>query len=137
MSHDSDLSKIQRQASAARRAMAGDTRPSGNDNGGASQPVEVDTFLDHYFKRIDPEVAASFSKAQCEAMKVMFGARVLRRHSLDFRPTLSLGRDRFYMVLLAGRDRRAVARETSNGGGIFLAVLALVVLILLPVLAVA
>ena len=116
--------------------MAGDSRPAKNGENGTTQPVEVDTFLDHYFKRIDPEVAASFTKPQCEAMKVMFGARVLRNHSLDFRPTLSLGRDRFYMVLLAGRDRRAAVREGGNGGGVFLAVLALVILILLPVLAV-
>lgn len=74
-----------------------------------------DAFLDHYFKRIDPRVADSFSAEQCEAIKTMFGARGITKHAVELRRSLPIGRGRFYMVLLIGRERRTFGRLYRDG----------------------
>ena len=74
-----------------------------------------DPFIDHYFKRIDPAVAASFTEEQCEAIKMMFGARGIAKHALEVRRSLPIGKRRFYMVLLLGRERRTFGRLYSEG----------------------
>lgn len=74
-----------------------------------------DPFLDHYFKRIDPRIAASFTTEQREAIKAMFGARGIARHAVEIRRSLPIGRGRFYLVLLLGRERRTFGRLYSEG----------------------
>jgi len=74
-----------------------------------------DAFLDHYFKRIDPKVAESFSAEQCEAIKTMFGARGIAQHSVEVRRSLPVGRGRYYLVLLIGRERRTFGRLYRDG----------------------
>jgi len=74
-----------------------------------------DPFLDHYFKRIDPRVAASFNAEQREAIKSMFGARGIAKHSIELRRSLPIGRGRYYVVLLLGRERRTFGRLYSEG----------------------
>jgi hypothetical protein len=74
-----------------------------------------DPFIDHYFKRIDPAVAASFTAEQCEAIKTMFGARGMAQHAVEIRRSLPIGRRRFYLVLLMGRERRTFGRLTRDG----------------------
>ena len=74
-----------------------------------------DPFLDHYFKRIDPRVAGSFSAEQREAIKTMFGARGIAKHSVELRRSLPIGRGRYYLVLLMGRERRTFGRLYSEG----------------------
>jgi hypothetical protein len=74
-----------------------------------------DPFLDHYFKRIDPRVAASFTPEQCDAIKSMFGARGIAKHSIELRRSLPIGRGRFYLVLLMGRERRTFGRLYGEG----------------------
>ncbi len=78
-------------------------------------PVAKDPFIDHYFKRIDPRVAASFSPEQCEAIKTMFGARGIAKHAVEVRRSLPIGRGRYYLVLLFGRERRTFGRLYSEG----------------------
>jgi len=78
-------------------------------------PTGRDPFLDHYFKRIDPRLADSFTPEQCEAIKTMFGARGIAKHSLEVRRSLPIGRGRYYMVLLLGRERRTFGRLYSEG----------------------
>jgi hypothetical protein len=78
-------------------------------------PAARDPFIDHYFKRIDPRVAASFSPDQCEAIKTMFGARGIAKHSVEVRRSLPIGRGRYYLVLLFGRERRTFGRLYSEG----------------------
>lgn len=74
-----------------------------------------DPFLDHYFKRIDPRLAASFTPEQREAIKTMFGARGIVRHAVEIRRSLPIGRGRYYLVLLLGRERRTIGRLYSEG----------------------
>ncbi len=74
-----------------------------------------DPFIDHYFRRIDPRLAASFTAEQREAIKTMFGARGIAKHSLEVRRSLPIGRKRFYIVFLFGRERRTFGRLCSDG----------------------
>ena len=69
-------------------------------------------FLSHYFRRIDPKVAESFTEEQRSAIKTMFSNRnVSTHHSLEVRRTLAFGRKRFYLIFLFGRERRAYERN--------------------------
>ncbi len=137
MRHRSADEQITRRAAAARAAMAG--VPEGVDQEGVRQdhdrPMVGDqAFLDHYFKRIEPRVAASFTEVQKEAIKTMFGARGINSHAVDIRHGIVLGRQRFYMVLLLGREQRFFARADLARRGMgfltFLVYLALVALAL-------
>lgn len=73
-----------------------------------------DEFLAHYFRRIDPAVAASFTKEQRHAIRTMFGDRGATRHAVDVRCTFPLGWRRFYLVFLLGRDRRRTIRPRNG-----------------------
>ena len=110
--------QIDRSLAAARRAMAPEARGGRAARGARPKPVAVsdDIFLDHYLRRIDPQVAASFTEPQIAAIKQMLGARAAGPHALDFRPTLTLGRRRYYMVLMMGRDRRTLTRADGGWG---------------------
>lgn len=89
--------------------------PAADASGEDTSPAERDPFLDHYFRRIDPRVAASFSPEQRDAIKAMFGARGVARHTVEIRRSLPIGRGRYYLVLLLGRERRTVGRLYSEG----------------------
>ncbi|HEY5597343.1 MAG TPA: hypothetical protein VIK47_00940 [Kiloniellales bacterium] len=69
-----------------------------------------ESFLDHYFKRLNPEVAATFTEEQRDAIAVMFGAREIANHSIEIRRSIPFGRRRFYLVLLMGPERRNFIR---------------------------
>lgn len=74
-----------------------------------------DPFIDHYFKRIDPHLAETFTQDQREAIKTMFGARGMAQHAVEVRRSLPIGRRRYYLVLLLGRERRTFGRLHSEG----------------------
>jgi len=87
-------------------------RAPGQDPSAAGE----DPFIEHYFKRLDPEIAASFTPAQRDAIRVMFGARGIARHAVELRRSIPfLGGRRFYLVFLMGRERRGLARIYSQG----------------------
>jgi hypothetical protein len=71
--------------------------------------------LDPYLRRLDPEVAASFSDAQREALKDMLGARGVAKHTVEVRRSIPLGRRRFYLVFLLGPEGRGMSRLYSQG----------------------
>lgn len=71
--------------------------------------------LNHYLKRVDPQIAASFTPEQREALKTMLGARGVAKHYVEIRRSLSLGRKRFYTVLLIGKEQRALHRLKREG----------------------
>lgn len=116
------------------------SQPAAESAGGGAtdhQPTG-DPFLDHYFKRIDPEVAASFSAVQRTALKRMFGSRGAARHLFELRRSLPFGRKRFYLVVLFGNERRSLmrlmSRNQNSGTFVFLFYLAAASLLLLPIL---
>jgi hypothetical protein len=65
--------------------------------------ISEDDFLAHYFKRIDPKIAETFTAEQRSALLSMFGGRGIARHSFE------------YLVFLLGRERRAYERLFSEG----------------------
>ncbi len=89
---------------------------SHGDPAASAEPTAArDPFIDHYFKRIDPRVAASFTPEQQEAIKTMFGARGIARHTVELRRSLPVGKRRYYLVLLLGREQRTFGRLYSEG----------------------
>ena len=87
----------------------------GSSSTSLEQPATSDPFIDHYFKRIDPRVAASFTAEQRDAIKAMFGARGMAQHAVEVRRSLPIGRRRYYLVLLLGRERRTLGRLSREG----------------------
>jgi hypothetical protein len=63
-------------------------------------------FLARFLARVPREVAASFSDALLAAIHRAFGMRYAMEHAIDIRRRLRLPWGRYYLVLLAGRDRR-------------------------------
>lgn len=70
-----------------------------------------DPFHTLFFSRIPGEVAPSFSPAQLDAVKRAFGARAAGVHAVDLRFSLPIGRRAWYVVFLAGRERRISDRS--------------------------
>lgn len=63
-------------------------------------------FIARFLGRIPHEVATSFTPAQLAAVQRAFGMRYVMEHAIDLRRYLRLPWGRYYLVLLAGRDRR-------------------------------
>ena len=131
---------IDRSAAAARAAMAGGLEQDGGNRGNrhqGSRSTEDDTLLDHYFKRIDPKVAASFTAPQRQALRTILGMRGQSNHTIELRRNFAMGRSRYYLVFLLGRDHRALARlhreQMPSGSRSAFHYLGLILLLLLPV----
>ncbi len=89
--------------------------PKTGRRAGTRRPTDQ-AFLDHYFKRLDPEVADSFSEAQKHAIWTLFGGRGITKHAVELRRALPLpGGRRFYMVFLCGREQRGITRLHGHG----------------------
>ena len=87
-----------------------------------------DAFFERLFSKLPSDVARSFNDAQLKAIAYAFGTRRWRDHALDLRMLLSLFGRSYYIVLLAGAERRSQARRLrdrllypliSIGNGIF------------------
>jgi len=77
--------------------------------------VSKESFLNHYFKRLNPAVAASFTPEQRDAIMIMFGAREIANHSIEVRRSIPFGRRRFYLLFLMGPERRHFVRLHGQG----------------------
>ncbi len=113
-------------------------RTQARAGGGPIAPAETpnDAFLAHYFRRIEPQVAASFTSEQREAIHTMFGGREVARHAIDLRGSFPLGRRRYYLVFLFGRDRRRSLRLRPDHREELLGYALLAVVVLIPLFAV-
>ena len=74
------------------------------------RPKTSDPFLAMFFSRIPSETAETFTEAQLDAVKMAFGARSFGAHAVDIRRSLPWFSRRFYLVFLAGAERRSRAR---------------------------
>ncbi|MCC5652495.1 hypothetical protein LC609_22270 [Nostoc sp. XA013] len=72
--------------------------------------------FEQFFAKIAPEVANTFTEEQLEAIKKGFASRTWTRHSLDIRVSVPIPGLRFYVVLLAGQERRPKVRLSSEKG---------------------
>lgn len=77
-------------------------------------PPEPDPFLTQMFSRMSPGAKFTFTPAQIDEIKKAFSARSRTSHSLDFRRSVRLLGTSYYIVLLAGRERRSAPRVRRN-----------------------
>ena len=68
------------------------------------------------FAKISPEIADSFNQEQLEAIKKAFCSPSWNRHPLDLRVSVPILELQFYLVFLAGRERRSKERLRSERG---------------------
>jgi hypothetical protein len=69
---------------------------------------ESDPFFRHMFARMSPGAKFTFTAAQLDEIKKAFAARSRTSHDLDIRHSFRLFGKSYYVVLLAGRERRSV-----------------------------
>jgi hypothetical protein len=78
------------------------------------KPQHTDLTFEKLVAEIDPKVANTFTVEQLEAIKRGFSSRAWTRHSLDIRVSVPFPGLRFYLVLLAGSERRSKVRLHSE-----------------------
>ncbi|MFE4105188.1 hypothetical protein [Almyronema epifaneia] len=67
-----------------------------------------------FIERLPPHIVASFSEAQLNAMQKALEPRAWRQHPVDLRLSVPLLWKRFYVVLVAGPERRTPDRRASD-----------------------
>jgi hypothetical protein len=72
--------------------------------------------VEQLLRRMPVEDAETFSPRQVECLSAALRGCLRTRHPLDIRFTLPVWRARYYLVLLAGRDRRALSRREEEAG---------------------
>jgi hypothetical protein len=78
---------------------------------GSKKTRKINLILfEELFYQVSPEIAATFTKEQIEAIAKSFQHRDWHQHSIDRRISVSIFRLRFYLVLLAGEERRSKLR---------------------------
>lgn len=70
-------------------------------------PLSTDAFLKRFLTSIPPEVAATFTEAQLDAIKKEIGARTWNHQPVDLRISLPVPGRKFFFVLLGGTERRS------------------------------
>lgn len=73
-----------------------------------------DIFFVDLFQRLSPEIAASFTNYQLDAVKRAFATRSRSKHPIDIRLSLPGLRQRYYLVVLAGKERRSAERRGTE-----------------------
>ncbi|WP_017316392.1 hypothetical protein [Mastigocladopsis repens] len=76
----------------------------------------VDPVFEQLFAKIPREITDTFTEEQLEAIKNAFGSRHWTRHPLDLRFSVPIPGLRFYVVLLAGSERRSKQRLRYERG---------------------
>jgi hypothetical protein len=74
------------------------------------QAPQPDPFLQQMFARMSPGAKFTFTPAQIDEIKKAFAARSFTSHTVDVRHSISLFGKSYYLVILAGRERRAAPR---------------------------
>jgi hypothetical protein len=69
---------------------------------------DPDPFLQHMFARMSPGAKFLFTPDQIAEIRKAFSARRCGNHALDCRHSIRLFGKSYYLILLAGRERRSV-----------------------------
>ncbi len=75
-------------------------------DGGASEASARDADINEILKRINPEVAATFTPQQRRVLRSLLATRGATRHIFDLRQTLPIFGKRYYLAVFFGRERR-------------------------------
>ena len=70
-------------------------------------------FIARFRARVPSKVAETFTNEQLTALEAVFGLRSVSRHALRLAMSIPLPWRRYYVVLLAGRDRRTDKATTA------------------------
>ena len=81
------------------------SKPASNDD---------DAFFERLFSKLPKDVAESFNDAQLKAIAGAFATRRWRHHALDRRWLIPLFGRSYYVVLLAGAERRSARRRLRD-----------------------
>ena len=89
---------------------------STNDSIGADGDAALsdEAFIRRFKSKVPADVAESYDAHQFEAIAAVFGARHWRRHAIDRRLVFPLFGRNFYVVALAGGERRSPTRRLSD-----------------------
>jgi len=77
-------------------------------------PDRSQVALERFLARVPPHIAASFSPEQLAAMQKALEPRPWQRHPVDLRLSLPLFWRRFYLVLIAGEEKRSQERRSKE-----------------------
>ncbi|MBD2247296.1 hypothetical protein [Nostoc sp. FACHB-888] len=80
------------------------------------QHTNPDPDFEKLFVQINPKIANTFTDEQLEAVIRSFGSHGWARHPLDIKVSVPIPGLRFYLVLLAGSERRSQERLRSSKG---------------------
>lgn len=75
-----------------------------------SKSPNAESLFNQVFARIPPETASTFTPEQIEALKQGFSKLTWKQHTIDFRFSIPFPLRRFYLVILAGPERRSKQR---------------------------
>ncbi len=76
--------------------------------------VRNDPFVKQLVAKLPSDAAATFSDEQFVALKAALGGRSWGAHAIDLRWALSFWHWHYYIVFLAGRNRRELSRRESE-----------------------
>jgi len=76
----------------------------------------IDPVLSRFLSKMPTHIAVTFSEEQLEEIKKQLGDRQWQRHPVDLRLSFPVLNRWFYVVILAGRERRRRERSTVEQG---------------------
>ena len=85
--------------------------------------IKTDPVISRLLERMPDKVADSFSEEQLAYLRNAIGAREWGRHKVDLRGTIKFFKWRYYYVVLAGRNRRALSEREVKIAALMNAVL--------------
>ncbi len=75
---------------------------------------DLSSFSSRMLANMPADVANSFTQSQLALVQEAYEADDSRRHPVDIRFSLPLFGERYYLVLLAGRERRSPGRRARD-----------------------
>lgn len=77
-------------------------------------PIQSDPVITKLLDKLPADMRGSFSDDQLLALKLALGGRTKGAHALDLHFTLKWFRWQYYVVFLAGRNRRTLTARERN-----------------------
>lgn len=76
--------------------------------------TKVNPQLEQVIARLSPEIVATFTPTQLDALQIAFHQLTWRKHSVDVRFSFPFPGKGIYFVFLAGPERRSLARRRTS-----------------------
>lgn len=76
--------------------------------------VHPDPFFQRFFEQVPSEIAHTFTPEQLQAIKQIYGDRSLAKHAVNLRFSVPAPGQRFYLILLIGKEQRSRPRQLKQ-----------------------